>query len=137
MAEYEELYRESVNSPEEFWAKQAKDFLLWQKPWDKVLEWEAPHAKWFSGGKLNVSENCLDRHLGTARENKAALIFEGEPGDVKTITYKELHREVCKLANVLEGLGVKKGDRVAIYLPMIVRSEEHTSELQSRGHLVC
>ncbi|HLS27983.1 MAG TPA: acetate--CoA ligase, partial [Opitutales bacterium] len=122
MAEYEELYRESVNSPEEFWAKQAKDFLLWQKPWDKVLEWEAPHAKWFSGGKLNVSENCLDRHLGTARENKAALIFEGEPGDVKTITYKELHREVCKLANVLEGLGVKKGDRVAIYLPMIVEA---------------
>lgn len=118
MAAYKKLYRESIDSPEQFWAKQAKDFLLWRKPWKKVLDWKPPHAKWFVGGQLNVAENCVDRHLGTARENKAAIIFEGEAGDVQTLTYKQLHREVCKFANVLQGLGIKKGDRVAIYMPM-------------------
>jgi acetyl-CoA synthetase len=84
-----------------------------------VLSWKLPHAKWFLGGQLNVAENCVDRHLGTARENKAAIIFEGEPGDIRTLTYKQLHREVCRFANVLTGLGVGKGDRVAIYMPMV------------------
>jgi acetyl-CoA synthetase len=83
------------------------------------LDWQPPHAKWFVGGKLNVSENCLDRHLGTARENKAALIFEGEPGDVRTITYKQLHFHVCRLAHIFENMGIGAGDRVAIYMPMI------------------
>ena len=118
-AEYGRLYDESVNAPEKFWAKQATELLLWRKPWKKVLQWKPPFAKWFVGGQLNVAENCLDRHLGTARENKAAIIFEGEPGEVRTLTYKQLHHEVCKLSNVLEGLGLTKGDRVAIYMPMV------------------
>jgi acetyl-CoA synthetase len=118
-ATYRRLYTESVNAPDRFWGKQAKEFLAWRKPFSSVLKWKAPHAKWFLGGKLNVAENCLDRHLKTARANKAAIIFEGEPGDVRTLTYAQLHREVCKFANVLEGFGLKKGDRVAIYLPMV------------------
>ncbi len=92
---------------------------MWRKPYKKVLDWQAPHAKWFVGGKLNVSENCIDRHLGTARENKAAIIFEGEPGDVRTITYKQLHFHVCRWANYFQNIGVGEGDRVAIYMPMI------------------
>ncbi len=119
MAAYKKLYRQSVNSPEKFWDRQAKDLLEWRKPYTSVLKWKAPHAKWFGGGALNVAENCIDRHLGTARENKAALIFEGEPGDVRTITYKQLYFEVAKLANVFANLGVGKGDRVAIYMPMV------------------
>ncbi len=118
-ATYKRLYAESVNSPEKFWEKQAKEHLVWRKPFKKVLKWKAPHAEWFVGGKLNVSENCLDRHLGTARENKAALIFEGEPGDVRTITYKQLHFHVCRLAHIFENMGIVAGDRVAIYMPMI------------------
>lgn len=119
MAEYKRLYTESVSNPEKFWNAQAKELLQWRKPWKKTLEWKEPQAKWFVGGKLNVCENCVDRHLGTPRENKAALIFEGETGDQRTLTYKQLHVEVCKFANVLEGLGLKKGDRVAIYMPMV------------------
>jgi len=119
MAAYKKLYRQSVNSPEKFWDRQAKDLLEWRKPYTSVLKWKAPHAKWFGGGALNVAENCIDRHLDTARENKAALIFEGEPGDVRTITYKQLYFEVAKLANVFASLGVGKGDRVAIYMPMV------------------
>jgi acetyl-CoA synthetase len=118
-ATYRRLYAESVNAPEKFWDKQAKEHLVWRKPFKKVLQWKPPHAKWFLGGKLNVSENCLDRHLGTARENKAALIFEGEPGDVRTITYRQLHFHVCRMAHFLENLGIKSGDRIAIYMPMI------------------
>jgi acetyl-CoA synthetase len=118
-ATYKRLYAESVNSPAKFWGRQAKELLTWRKPFSKVLEWKAPHAKWFTGGTLNVAENCLDRHLGTARENKAAIIFEGEPGDIQTLTYKQLHREVSKFANVLDSLDVGKGDRVAIYMPMV------------------
>ena len=118
-ATYRRLHAESVNAPDKFWAKRAKEFLFWRKPFSSVLKWKAPHAKWFSGGYLNVSENCLDRHATGARANKAAIIFEGEPGDVKTITYAQLHREVCKCANQLESLGLKKGDRVAIYMPMV------------------
>jgi acetyl-CoA synthetase len=101
-----------------FWEAQARA-LDWMAPWSTVLEWKPPHAKWFVDGKLNVSANCVDRHLKTARRNKAAIIWEGEPGDRRTITYWELHREVCRCANALKKLGVKKGDRVAIYLPMI------------------
>jgi acetyl-CoA synthetase len=118
-ATYRRLYAESVNAPDRFWGRRAKEFLLWRKPFGSVLKWKAPHAKWFSGGQLNVSENCVDRHLGTARANKAAIIFEGEPGDSRTITYAQLHREVCQFANVLESLGLRKGDRTAIYMPMV------------------
>jgi len=119
LATYRRLYAESVNAPEKFWGRQAREHLLWRKPFKSVLQWKLPHSKWFSGGHLNVAENCLDRHLGTHRENKAAIIFEGEPGDVRTLTYRQLHHEVCKFANVLGSLGLKKGDRAAIYLPMV------------------
>lgn len=118
MAEYRRLHGESVRNPERFWAKAAEG-LLWQKKWDRVLDWKPPFAKWFAGGKINVAENCLDRHLNSPRRNKAAIIWEGEPGERRTITYQQLHREVCQFANVLKRNDVKKGDRVLIYLPMI------------------
>ncbi len=117
MAEYERLYEEADRDPEGFWGKIAGE-LDWFEPWTKVLEWDAPWAKWFVGGKLNITHNCLDRHLVGARRNKAAIIWEGEPGEVRTLTYHQLHAEVCKFANVLKSLGVKKGDRVAIYMGM-------------------
>jgi acetyl-CoA synthetase len=119
LATYKKLHAESVNSPENFWGRQANEQLVWRKPFTTVLNWKSPHAEWFKGGKLNVAENCLDRHLGTARENKAAIIFEGEPGDVRTITYKQLSMHVCRLAHVFENMGINAGDRVAIYLPMV------------------
>jgi len=115
---YDELYRSSVGDPEGFWGEQAAR-LTWQQPWQRVLEWNPPHAKWFVGGRLNVAENCLDRHLRGPRRNKAAIVFEGEPGDRRVLTYYQLHREVCRFANVLKSLGVVAGDRVGIYLPMI------------------
>ena len=118
-ATYKRLYAESVNSPEKFWGRQAREILTWRKPFKKALQWKLPHAKWFQGGKLNVAENCLDRHLEGPRANKAAIIFEGEPGDVRTLTYRQLHQEVCKFAQAMEGLGLVKGDRVAIYMPMV------------------
>src|SRR5207344_3095270 len=93
--------------------------LAWNKKWTKVLAWKEPYAQWFVGGKLNVSENCLDRHVATDRKNKAALIWEGEPGEKRVLTYQQLHREVCKFANVLKRNKIKKGDRVIIYMPMI------------------
>jgi acetyl-CoA synthetase len=117
LEEYERIYRESVDEPEKFWAGIASQ-LHWFKKWDKVLEWKVPWAKWFVGGQLNVSYNCLDRHVETERKNKTALIWESEPGEVRTLTYEQLHREVKKFANVLKSLGVKKGDRVAIYMGM-------------------
>ena len=113
-----EIYDRAAKDPEGFWAEQAGE-LEWSKPWSKVLDWNPPWAKWFVDGKLNASVNCLDRHVRTARRNKAALIWEGEPGDKRTLTYWDLYREVCQFANVLKSLGVKRGDRVAIYLPMI------------------
>jgi len=116
--EYERIYRESVEQPETFWGKIAEE-LHWFKKWDRVLEWNAPHAKWFLGGKINLSYNCLDRHIATWRRNKAALIWEGEPGDLRTLTYQQLHTEVCRFANVLKHAGVEKGDRVALYLPLV------------------
>ena len=118
MAEYKKLHAESVKTPDKFWAREAKE-LHWLQKWTKVLDWKLPYAKWFVGAKLNASQNCLDRHLDTPRANKAAIIWEGEPGDKKVITYRQLHREVCKFANVLKRNGVKKGERVLIYMPLI------------------
>jgi acetyl-CoA synthetase len=112
------LYDRAAADPEGFWAEWARK-LEWYEPWREVLQWTPPHAKWFVGGKLNASYNCLDRHLGGWRRNKAALVWEGEPGDTRTYTYHDLHREVSKFANVLKSLGIGKGDRVAIYLPMV------------------
>src|SRR5919205_2212204 len=117
LEQYEQLYREAEADPEGFWAKIAAD-LHWFKPWDKVLEWNEPFAKWFIGGQLNISDNCLDRHLSTWRKNKAALIWEGEPGETRTLTYNQLLLEVSKFANALKSLGIKKGDTVAIYMGM-------------------
>ncbi len=119
MADYHKLHAESIKSPEKFWAREAAE-LTWQQKWTKVMEWKVPFAKWFLGGKLNISENCVDRHaLNPARKNKAAIIFEGEPGDTRTLTYQQLHREVCKAANMLKANGVKAKDRVIIYMPMV------------------
>ena len=113
-----EIYEKAARDPEKFWAEQARE-LEWIEPWKKVLDWDPPHAKWFTGGKINVAANCIDRHIGGPRRNKAALIWEGEPGDQRTLTYWDLYTEVSRFANVLKELGVQKGDRVAIYLPLI------------------
>lgn len=118
MAELESLSAEATADPEAFWARLAEE-LHWFKKWDTVLNWQPPHAEWFGGGRINVSYNCLDRHLQTWRRNKAALIWEGEPGDIRSLTYQQLHTEVCKFANVLKSSGVEKGDRVALYMPLI------------------
>lgn len=116
---YRQLYEKAKADPEGFWAELAEQELDWFEKWDTVLDWQPPFAKWFVGGKLNISYNCLDRHLTTWRRNKAAIIWEGEPGDSRTLTYAQLHREVCQAANMLKGLGVQKGDVVGIYMPMI------------------
>jgi acetyl-CoA synthetase len=118
MTKYERMYRESIRDPEKFWAKRAAE-LHWFKKWKRVLQWKPPFAQWFVGGKTNISYNCLDRHLSTWRKNKAAFIWEGEPGEIRTLTYQQLHREVCKFGNVLKELGVQKGDRVVIYMGMV------------------
>ena len=119
LAEYEQLYDRAKADPEKFWAELAEQELHWFEKWQTVLDWQPPFAKWFIGGKLNISYNCLDRHLTTWRRNKAALIWEGEPGDSRTLTYAQLHREVCQFANVLKQLGATKGDVIGIYMPMI------------------
>src|SRR5689334_1882249 len=116
LAHYRKMYRESIRSPDRFWAREAKE-LIWHRSWKKVLDWKAPFAKWFVGGQLNLSENCLDRHLHGPRRNKAAIIWEGEPGERRTLTYQQLHREVCRFANVLKRNKIAKGDRVIIYMP--------------------
>jgi acetyl-CoA synthetase len=118
LEEYEAMYKRSIEDPDGFWSDQAEK-LHWFKKWDKVLEWNEPFAKWFAGAKTNLSYNCLDRHLSTWRKNKAAIIWEGEPGDSRVLTYQDLHREVCKFANVLKSLNLKAGDRVIIYMPQI------------------
>ena len=115
--DYEKMYAEAEADLPAFWAKQA-EALDWFAPWEKVLDWEPPHAKWFSGGKINASYNCLDRHLETSGD-KTAIIWEGEPGEERRLSYRELHAEVSKFANVLKGLGVEKGDRVAVYMPLV------------------
>ena len=119
--QYLAMYQRSVDDPEGFWAEQANQFVTWFKPWDKVLDWDFTkgHIRWFEGAKLNVSYNCLDRHLDT-RGDQVAIIWEGDnPAEDKKVTYRQLHEDVCKFANVLKGLGVKKGDRICIYMPMI------------------
>ena len=118
LAEYQRLYKEAEEQPEKFWANIARE-LHWFKTWDRVLDWKLPFAQWFVGGQLNISYNCLDRHAATWRKNKAAILWEGEPGDSRTLTYQQLLHEVSKCANVLKSLGVKKGDRVAIYMGMV------------------
>ncbi|MBI5596615.1 MAG: acetate--CoA ligase [Elusimicrobia bacterium] len=115
---WEALRKAAAKDPVRFWEARARE-LRWEKPWSKALDWKFPFAKWFVGGKLNASVNCLDRHLDGPRANKAALIWEGEPGDTRTLTYRQLHREVCVFANALTALGVKAGDRVAVYMPMV------------------
>jgi len=117
LEQYETLYKQSIDDPESFWAGVARE-LHWFKPWDKVLEWDLPCAKWFVGGKMNLSYNCLDRHVAGARRDKIAIVWEGEPGEVRRLTYAELHLEVQKFANALKTLGIKKGDRVAVYMGM-------------------
>ncbi len=117
LEKYEALYKQSIEDPEKFWAGVAHE-LHWFKPWDKVLEWNLPWAKWFVGGKTNLCYNCVDRHLGGERANKTAIIWEGEPGEIRRLTYAELHSEVQKFANALKSLGIQKGDRVAVYMGM-------------------
>ncbi|TET57855.1 MAG: acetyl-coenzyme A synthetase, partial [Dehalococcoidia bacterium] len=121
LKQYREIYQRSIKDPEAFWAECAQQ-LDWYKKWDKVLVEDFTEARheWFVGGKLNVAHNCLDRHLQGWRRNKAALIWEGDIGDSKTLTYQQLYHQVCRFANVLKKHGVKKGDRVSIYLPMIL-----------------
>ena len=116
--DYEALYARAAADPDAFWSEVAGE-LTWAERWRQVVDWKLPDAKWFLGGKLNVSVNCLDRHAATWRKNKAAIVFEGEPGDTRVMTYGQLHREVCKAANALTQLGIGRGDFVAIYLPMI------------------
>ncbi len=115
--DYQALRQSAEQHPAAYWEAQARE-LTWETPWTQTLEWKAPHARWFAGGRINASVNCLDRHL-EKRGNKAALIWEAEPGDVRTLTYRQLHTDVCRLANVLKRLGVGLGDRVGIYLPMV------------------
>jgi acetyl-CoA synthetase len=115
---YERLWQRGKDDPEGFWAELAGE-LHWHRRWDRVLVWNEPHAQWFAGGKLNVSANCIDRHLAGPRRNKAAIVWEGEPGDSRVLTYQMLHREVCQFANVLKGQGIRAGDRVTLYMPMI------------------
>jgi acetyl-CoA synthetase len=117
MAAYQELYRRSIDEPDAFWAEVAGE-LDWFTPWTKVLDWQAPHARWFVGGQLNLCHNCVDRHALGTRAEKTAILWEGEPGEVRKLTFRELHAEVQRFANVLKQLGVKKGDRVAIYMGM-------------------
>jgi acetyl-CoA synthetase len=117
-AAYEKMYQRSINEPEAFWRETASAELTWSKPFTKVLDWQAPWARWFEDGEINLSANCLDRHLAT-RGDKVAILWEGEPGEERKLTYRELHAEVCRFANALKDLGVAAGDRVAIYMPMI------------------
>ncbi|MFC1860012.1 acetate--CoA ligase [Chloroflexota bacterium] len=113
-----DVYQRSIREPEEFWQEQARQ-LDWFKTWDKVLEWEPPFAKWFVGGKLNASYQCVDRHVKTWRRSKVAIYWEGEPGDIRVLSYSTLYYQVNRFASILKNLGVRKGDRVALYLPMI------------------
>ena len=116
--QYQEMWQRAKDDPAGFWGEMAEN-LDWFKKWNSVLEGDMPETKWFTGGQINASYNCLDRHLKTWRKNKAAIIWEGEPGDTRTLTFQELHREVCQFANVLKKLGVETGDRVTLYMPMI------------------
>jgi len=117
--QYQQMWQRAKDDPAGFWGELAQAELEWTQPFQTAMQGTMPDTKWFVGGKLNLSVNCLDRHLKTWRKNKAAIIWEGEPGDTRTLTYQQLHREVCKFANVLKGLGVQSGDRVTLYMPMV------------------
>jgi acetyl-CoA synthetase len=119
LEEYRRIYQEALEQPEEFWAGHAQREIHWFRKWDHVFEWHPPFVKWFVGARTNVAYNCLDRHLSTWRKNKAAIVWEGEPGDQQILTYQELHRRVCRFANVLKGLGLRAGDTSIIYMPMV------------------
>jgi acetyl-CoA synthetase len=119
LAEYQELWDQAATDPPKFWADLAREELHWFQPFEQALVWKEPFAQWFVGGKTNVSYNCLDLHLAQGLGNRTAILWEGEPGDTRTVTYAELHREVCKFANVLKQLGIQQGDRVSIYMPMV------------------
>ncbi|PWU03064.1 MAG: acetate--CoA ligase [Terriglobia bacterium] len=119
MEGYRELYRRAAEKPEEFWGQLAETELAWFQKWSHVFEWQPPFAKWFVGGKINASYNCLDRHLATPRKNKIAILWEGEPGEKRRITYEDLHRLVCRFANVLKDRGLKTGDRAIVYMGMV------------------
>ncbi len=118
MEQYEALHRESIDDPDTFWAREASE-LTWQQPWNSVCNWNPPHAEWFAGAKVNITENCLDRHIDAGKGDKVAIYWEGEPGDKVQITFSELHRAVCQFANVLKAKGIEQGDRVLVYMPMI------------------
>src|SRR5436305_14997002 len=117
MTEYQQIYAASAADPEGFWANIAGE-LNWFQKWNRVIEWDLPWAKWFVGGKINLAYNCLDRHLTTWRRNKAAIIWEAETSEVRTLTYQQLYTEVCKFANVLKSLGIRPGDTAAVYMGM-------------------
>src|ERR1700687_2520004 len=117
--QYRDLYRRAEQDPETFWAEIAEQEIHWFEKWSKVLEWNPPVARWFAGAKTNVSYNCVDRHLATHRKNKVAILWEGEPGDQRQISYQELHRLVCRFANALKNRGLKAGDRAIIYMGMV------------------
>ncbi|HAC90526.1 MAG TPA: acetyl-coenzyme A synthetase, partial [Planctomycetaceae bacterium] len=118
LGDYEKLYDRALADIEAFWEEEARQHLHWFKPFTQTLDWQVPHAKWFVGGTTNVSYNCLDANIAAGKGEKTAILFEGEPGDERRLTYRELHREVCRFANVLKRLGVQQGDRVSIYMPM-------------------
>src|SRR5579864_8673425 len=119
MEAYRALYDRAKEAPEQFWGELAERELHWFQKWSHVFEWDPPFAKWFVDGKTNVSYNCLDRHLTTHRKNKIAILWEGEPGDQRMISYQELHRLVCRFANVLKSRGYQAGDRAVLYMPML------------------
>ena len=118
MEDYQQLYDRVKDDPEAFWGAEAKSELHWFEPFDSVLQQDGTDVRWFEGGKTNISYNCIDRNIDAGNGDRSAIIWEGEPGDTRTLTYKELHVEVCKFANVLKGLGVEQGDVVTIYMPM-------------------
>lgn len=119
LAEYQQLWDKAAADPPKFWADLAREELHWFEPFEKALDWQEPYAKWFVGGKTNASYNCLDRNIEAGLGNRTAILWEGEPGDARKLSYAELHREVCKFANVLKSLGIEAGDRVSIYMPMV------------------
>ncbi|GIW97616.1 MAG: hypothetical protein KatS3mg111_0949 [Pirellulaceae bacterium] len=118
MEEYQRLYDRSLADPQAFWAAEAREHLHWFEPFTEVLDWQLPFAKWFVGGKTNASYNCLDANLERGHGDRTAIIWEGEPGDTRQLSYRQLHEQVCRFANVLKNLGVQPGDVVSIYMPM-------------------
>ena len=119
LEEYQRLWDQAAADPPKFWAELAREELHWFEPFEKALVWNEPFAQWFAGGKTNASYNCLDRNLAAGLGDRTAILWEGEPGDARTLTYAELHREVCEFANVLKSIGINPGDRVSIYMPMV------------------